>query len=228
MVVEEARSAIPHKPSRRLNKLGIALTVTYLLAVGVIALTHRDVMTALTPSEWGDYLSGVFGPVAFLWLVLGYFQQGDELRYSAEALWLQGEELRNSVEQQRALVEATREQVAFEKQNLESEQAEFRKRSQPILFVQYVGFQSHLQRSWNHTFNVENTGQECSDVKLIIGENLITRAPLLRRGESIGASENFDSQELPEMMKIVIEYTDINGNRSRQSFGYVKGQFERI
>lgn len=52
----------------------------------------------------GDFMAGVFAPHAFLWLVLGYRQQGIELRQNSEALHKQAEELKNSGEQQRQLV----------------------------------------------------------------------------------------------------------------------------
>ena len=36
----------------------------------------------------GDFLGGVSSPLAFLWLVLGFFQQGREIRLSNKALQL--------------------------------------------------------------------------------------------------------------------------------------------
>jgi hypothetical protein len=41
-------------------------------------------MLAMKPEEFATFLSGVFAPLAFLWLVLGFRQQGDELKNSAE------------------------------------------------------------------------------------------------------------------------------------------------
>lgn len=79
-------------------------------------------MVLMLPNEAGDFLAGAFSPLAFLWLVLGYFQQGEELKNSADALWLQGEELRNSVTQQRELVEVTKEQLAHEREALAAEE----------------------------------------------------------------------------------------------------------
>jgi len=48
----------------------------------------------------GDYLAGMLTPVALLWLILGYLQQGSELKNSNAQLSLQTDELRNSVETQ--------------------------------------------------------------------------------------------------------------------------------
>jgi hypothetical protein len=64
-------------------------------------------MLAMKPNEFGDFLAGVFSPVAFLWLVLGFIQQGHELS-------LQIAELRHSIAAQNDLVVATRDQRAIE------------------------------------------------------------------------------------------------------------------
>ncbi len=37
-------------------------------------------------NELGDFLAGVFAPVAFFWLILGYIQQGKQLNQSINAL----------------------------------------------------------------------------------------------------------------------------------------------
>lgn len=42
-------------------------------------------------NERGDFLSGVFGPVAFLWLVVGYFMQAHELKVQREAFYAQSQ-----------------------------------------------------------------------------------------------------------------------------------------
>lgn len=51
----------------------------------------------LASNELGDFLAGVFAPLAFLFLYLGYKQQGEELKK-------QGIELANSVAEQRRLI----------------------------------------------------------------------------------------------------------------------------
>ena len=45
-------------------------------------------------NEFGDFLAGVFTPVAFGWLIYGYFLQRNELRLQREELYLQRNELR--------------------------------------------------------------------------------------------------------------------------------------
>ncbi len=54
------------------------------------ALVKRD--AGLTLVEWSVLAAGVAAPVALLWLVLGYFQQGDELARNTDALRAQARE----------------------------------------------------------------------------------------------------------------------------------------
>ncbi len=87
---------------------GIGVTLLYF---GVV-LWLRSPFTvegirAMRINEFGDALAGIVGPVALLWLVLGYFQQGDELRQNGEALRLQADELKNAVDQHKEMVKAS-------------------------------------------------------------------------------------------------------------------------
>lgn len=69
--------------------------------------TDWDTAKSMKFNEWGDFFAGSFAPLAFLWLVIGYFQQGEELSQNTKALeqqeralQLQVDELKQSVEQQ--------------------------------------------------------------------------------------------------------------------------------
>jgi hypothetical protein len=82
---------------------GIYLVLIIILFIGDVAEIKE-----MKPNEWGDFLAGTFAPLAFLWLVFGYRQQGEELKQNTKAIKLQADELKNSVEQQKALVDATK------------------------------------------------------------------------------------------------------------------------
>lgn len=103
------------------------LTGLYVGGAITIMGAKFDDLIALKLNEMGDLAAGVFGPVAFLWLVLGYAQQSRELKLSSEALRLQADELKASVEQQSIMAAAaTRQlqsqQAAFELQYWRHEQ----------------------------------------------------------------------------------------------------------
>lgn len=84
---------------RMLSVLGGVVSSVYLAFLGYLVCGRWANLSLMPLNELGDFLAGAFGPLAILWLVLGYFQQGIELRQNSEALCLQAKELSNSVEQ---------------------------------------------------------------------------------------------------------------------------------
>ena len=109
-------------------------------------------------SAWGDFFAGFFAPIAFLWLVLGYLQQGEELRNSSRALELQVEELRSSVEQQAELVRVTAEQHQLQVRELESAERRRRAEAQPVVDLRVSGAPEPVGHRYRMTYTMENTG----------------------------------------------------------------------
>jgi len=97
----------------------ILITIAWLVFWSCFVYLTWNTSKSMPLNEWGDFLAGAFSPLAFMWLVLGYFQQGRELSQNTEMLRLQAAELRNSVEQQTQLVQTTREDVELNKAQLE-------------------------------------------------------------------------------------------------------------
>ena len=62
----------------------VATCVYALIPVGLLLNYAFSDSKALSLNEWGDFLAGAFGPIAFMWLVTGYLQQGKELRAAVE------------------------------------------------------------------------------------------------------------------------------------------------
>lgn len=89
--------------------MAIVLTASWVVGAAAYIFMNWAATSGMTANEWGDFFAGVFSPIALLWLVLGYFQQGRELK-------LQVEELRRSVEQQKDLAQATRLEVEISRQ----------------------------------------------------------------------------------------------------------------
>ena len=125
----------PRVPPARENRFlfGVVVTVIWLSCTATLIVLHWDIAKLLKPNEWGDLFGGCFAPLAFLWLVLGYLQQGEELRNSANALYQQAIELKSSVEQQRLLVEVSREQVDAERSMWQQEREAREEEARPRL-----------------------------------------------------------------------------------------------
>lgn len=82
---------------KKLTLLGLALSAAWLLIMAFIASQNWGSAKDMNLNEWGDFMAGMVAPLALLWLIIGYFQQGEELRLNTEALQLQQEELRQQV-----------------------------------------------------------------------------------------------------------------------------------
>ncbi|MFB0614188.1 hypothetical protein [Aurantiacibacter poecillastricola] len=91
------------KERRRLPLIGLALSVLYVAGVTLYLVLQGQNPADLRLNELGDFLGGVSSPLAFLWLVLGFFQQSREIRLSNKALHLQAREMRRSVDEHRRL-----------------------------------------------------------------------------------------------------------------------------
>ena len=111
-------------------------------------------VSVMSLNEWGDFFAGAAAPLALLWLVIGYFQHGEELRLSTQALYAQQLELQRQVEETAQLVEATKENVRIMHARDAREAApQFRK----------TGTISGRGR---FSVKIQNIGAEVRDVKL--------------------------------------------------------------
>jgi hypothetical protein len=65
-------------------KIGLSLTVVILLLAATYVYVELEALYNLKPNEFGDFFAGIFGPLVLLWVVMGFLQQGAELKYSRE------------------------------------------------------------------------------------------------------------------------------------------------
>lgn len=150
--------------NRFLALLGITLTVLYLCFLWILIGGRLGGLATLELNAVGDFFAGVFGPLAILWLVLGFFQQGYELRQNNEALALQASEIKNSVEQQKDLVEVTRSQLQME---FDAARDSRERRANEIrpLFVAEGGVSAHSGNEHELRFSIRNLGFKITRVE---------------------------------------------------------------
>lgn len=81
------------------ENLGLLITIviTAFYLMGIMIITDLSEYKKLDLNEKGDLLAGIFSPLAFLWLVYGYLQQGQELKNQVK-------ELKNSIDEQKRLI----------------------------------------------------------------------------------------------------------------------------
>lgn len=175
-------TAAPPRIAKRLHTVGFWITGVWLLLVAAYVVADFAAFKALEPNALGDFAAGAAAPLAFLWLVLGFFQQGEELRHSADALWLQGRELQNSVEQQRELVNVTREQLQFDSEMLRAQREELTRNSQPLLQIESGGNMSSSTGMRLYHFYIVNHGKRCTDVRYRVADGRIGKIDVLESG----------------------------------------------
>jgi len=174
--------------SHSLTWWGLGGTALYLILSGLYVAPRWSDILSLPPNEVGDLLAGFCSPLAFLWLVLGFLQQGQELRASVRALELQGEELRNSVEQQRQLVEVAREEMNFQMRRIAHDDEVENQKSRPIIELTCQGNASgRSSASRTHLFRVSNFGKEVRkfEVKEQGAANALGTRPMFGHGNPV-------------------------------------------
>lgn len=160
--------------------IGYPLTGLYLLGLGAhLYVTERSPL-ALELNAMGDFLAGVFGPLAFLWLVLGYLQQGEELQQNTRALEDQEKRLAETTAEQAKLAKATLDLVAVTRQQLAEERDRHhealqrrRRASEPNLKLQgHITERTQTSIEWG--VSVRNVGKRCADFTLKAANEDIT------------------------------------------------------
>ncbi|MDO7476105.1 hypothetical protein Q5X68_10085 [Acinetobacter baumannii] len=151
-------------------------------------IINLDEFNSLKLNEKGDFLAGVFSPLAFLWLVYGYLQQGRELKQNTESLRIQAIELRNSVEEQKKLIK-----IHEDDQKVQHEQAkpifEFEGLCfdpDQVVMVEdnpFTGEPRYDHKQQDISFHLKNLGSPIKKIKIFRNESLIKSITLLEKGE---------------------------------------------
>lgn len=150
--------------------------------------------------------------------MLGFFQQGEELRHSSRALYLQGEELRNSVEQQRQLVEVSRLQLKSDAEERRQAEREAEHSAQPRLVMTDGGGIYDGSGARNLSALLRNAGPACSLMIAYADDERVHERPTFSSGEqglfrferSFGASDDVTAVDLR------VTYVDARGNKRQQ------------
>lgn len=220
---------------KRLERWGLRATLLYLIVlVGGLPIAAYFGTIELEPlalNEIGDFLAGAFGPLAIFWIVLGFLQQGEELRNSVNALKLQADELKSSVEQQKAMVGITEQQLKLDIQ-VREEQTKV-SISKDLPFAQLRGGGS-VSSGGKHQYRyyLKNIGAACTEGFIALAENddlEVSRnsIPYLEQNSEFEISlNNKDGRQLDISKTYVLEITTFNiRNQERfQRFEIGSGQ----
>lgn len=153
-------------------------------------------------NELGDFLAGVFTPLAFLWLVYGYFLQSRELRLQREELAL------------------TRKQLGKQTELLQEQVSADHRHSIPRLTLR-IAFPGNW---WD--WIVENKGGNARNVELL---NLNEGQPVDERNSL--APDEFFQLKLPTISSVLSYEARFSSDRSerfRQCWEIGKGKCREI
>jgi hypothetical protein len=219
-------ASVADMSDRRRVLAGAIISVGYLVIMAAYFFAQQTAIWNLTPNEWGDFLAGTFAPLAFLWLVLGFFQQGVELRNSTRALLIQAEELRNSVEQQRELVRVTTEQLEYEKGRTTRAEEEADRLARPKLIFKQTS-STGTQTGANarlYAFRLTNAGATCTDVRIFwqtMGWHS-THVAALPTGEHYDFHLELTAEQLASLI-LRVSYIDGRGNQREEDVHLTRG-----
>jgi hypothetical protein len=193
---------------RVLALTGIVLTVFYAVFIWWLVGDRLQSLQAMELNGVGDFLAGVFGPLAILWLVLGFFQQGIELRQGTAALLLQADELRSSVDQQKESLEVSRDQFAMQKANTALEHERLAASVEPkfSLSGRFTGQGGH---GIDFDITIVNAGQTITCVEVGYDSKTVFKMDMLGGREKTSFTKNFPANVLVTSGWLVIGY--LNG-----------------
>lgn len=202
---------------KKTTVIGVVFSAAWFAVVGWKLADMQCGIRALSLNEFGDFLAGAIAPVAFVWLVLGYFQQGKELGQNTESLKMQAEELRVTAQSTQALAEQSADANEIARQEIKRAIDNQLKESD-ALFV----FDGASISGGTHRISLRNDRNTAlrvvaslSDAKEPDRSVAVGTAQIVRNGESFKVIiKRPDSGE----RKLAVDYYDVNGFKRRTFF----------
>ncbi|EPJ90653.1 MULTISPECIES: hypothetical protein [Pseudomonas] len=198
-------------------KFGIVVTIVYLGAIASQIWFRIPSFYMLTLNEVGDFLAGVLGPVSIFWLILGFKQQGDELKAQAA-------EMSNSVREQKNLVDNSAKQFHAMMESLELQRKtlalQHAPRVEPYSVLTFTAESKDIIG-----LIVMNYGHEAKNVEVWTSFDG-QQASLLKSYEYLEKDDGEDVRiELPsfdilEGVRLYIGYEDVFGTRYGGAYSF--------
>ncbi len=211
---------------RLLALTGIIVTALYTIFAWWLIGDRIQSLQMMPLNEVGDFLAGAFGPLAILWLVLGFFQQGIELRQGTEALLMQAKELKSSVEQQTELVEVSRRQLEADIAAASRivEQAE--RDAEPHIDLYYKD-RVYSAGKGHARFFVSNSGPKCDFLKVLLRRSdgyavQLMASDIFGEGKEKIFMIPFDELSVDSAVEIILSCVKRTGSESKQYFEVLK------
>ena len=207
-----------------LTKIGFGVTLFWVSLMLVVVFLKWESTSTMGLNEWGDFLAGLSAPLALLWLVIGYFQQAEELRLNTSALHAQQEELSRQVKETAILAENS-ERQALASESLVTLTMENSQRAEEIRQIQAKpklisggsgGFSGGVQ------ITIINAGSIVSEVSFDIdgiGEIPFSHAKIWKTNERGKLTFQRGKANLPKFpAELTIKYTTKYGQKNTDHY----------
>lgn len=161
-------------------KLNIGSCLSWAITFAWLIFIYFKIHNGILPTnlnEFGDFIAGAFAPLAFFWLVRGFYQQGKGLEQNSEALIMQAMELSNSTKalnaqviEQKKLLELTKDQIEINAKNNDFNQFYQKKQLQPFFHIKKLKVDQHTLLNSNFfscleiTFSLTNSRATCRNI----------------------------------------------------------------
>lgn len=210
--------------NRLLSIIGIVGTVAWLAGIAWIFGARFGELSQLNPNEIGDFLAGTLGPLGILWLILGFFQQGMELRDTTRSLDLQSKALQISVHEQRELLVATRSHVEADRAAValarEQQQQLLRPRFAFLDIAMAAGDAGPMMQ-----FELRNLGANASEVRFeampALRAPLPPRLPVALTGPPYPCKLHWSPGHPAAGDHLVVNFRDLVGHPGRMRYEFV-------
>ncbi|UYK97793.1 hypothetical protein [Pantoea stewartii] len=204
------------------GKVGVGVTAIYFIGLGIAI--HKYGLTQFSSyNELGDFLAGAFSPVAFLWLVLGFFQQQKELQQNTEALNLQAEELRNSVEQYKEMVAVAQKQLDSDLTIAQQDSARRESETRPYVCLHSLSYSSRLSNIFTFKTLVQAGKREAKNLEIEFvggfGKYQTFKRESVTEDFILGVT-TMDEVDLPDEVLVNISYESIIGVKYKHQYRY--------
>ncbi|MGB0942444.1 MAG: hypothetical protein ACPGUE_08595 [Marinomonas sp.] len=188
--------------------VGFACTFGYFGLIIQIYGIRLYELQSMPLNEVGDFLAGAFGPIAFLWLIIGYLMQSNELK--------------NQIQEFKKSIEISESQFEFNKRKEKRQNSERVYNALPNFIFEDLTRVDIIDEdpisfgeSSEISFNIINTSSQISNVNLILKnskEVLLGNINLhiFENGKTIKAK--FSSDRIEEKNTLEIHYIDAIGN----------------
>lgn len=150
---------------RKLKTFAQKVTKTYFIALTAICILLLPILKLPSSyNELGDFLAGIFSPVAFFWLVIGYLMQHEELQLNRKSLNQQLKEFSNSVK-------ISEENLALQRQIHEEKIESEKKSNLPILHIMDV--KPDQEKEGQLSITIKNIGKEITNISFTDNKSVI-------------------------------------------------------